>query len=247
MTTGSEPKPESIRETNSDMPSLELQDTAERPESALDRMRGLMREEFAEYGGGEAFLRSLRTDPEDQGLRKWWTTMEIRYTLTIPEFKEAYGVMWRQASLRHRLNYWYFTWLGLLMGLWILLMSVLLYSVPNPNRPFVLLLVVAALIGISSPWRYRRLIKRNYKMQNLGTELAVSMNSEGITVTRANRDAVTRYGWTAIERHFESKNMFVLFPTRLQFVPIPKRAMTAEQQAEFRALVAAHVSNIGAR
>jgi hypothetical protein len=34
------------------------------PEAALARMRGLMREEFAAYGGGEAFLKWLRTDPE---------------------------------------------------------------------------------------------------------------------------------------------------------------------------------------
>ncbi len=213
--------------------------------SALDSLRGLMREEFAEYGGGEAFLKWLRTDPEDGGPRKWGTTMETHYTLTIPEFKEAYGVMWRQASLRHRFQYWYFTWLGLLLGLYILGLAVFLFSVPNPNQPFVLLLVVVALVGISGPWRYRKLIKRNYKMQNLDTELAVAADSEGITVTRANKDALTRYGWTAIERHVESKNMLVLFPARLQFIPIPKRAMTPEQQAEFRALVAAHIPNSG--
>jgi len=34
------------------------------PQAALARMRGLMREEFAAYGGGEAFLKWLRTDPE---------------------------------------------------------------------------------------------------------------------------------------------------------------------------------------
>lgn len=34
------------------------------PQAALTRMRGLMREEFAAYGGGEAFLKWLRTDPE---------------------------------------------------------------------------------------------------------------------------------------------------------------------------------------
>jgi hypothetical protein len=32
--------------------------------AALDRLRGLMRDEFAAYGGGEAFLKWLRTDPE---------------------------------------------------------------------------------------------------------------------------------------------------------------------------------------
>lgn len=35
-----------------------------RPGSPMDRLYGLMRKEFAAYGGGEAFLKSLRTDPE---------------------------------------------------------------------------------------------------------------------------------------------------------------------------------------
>jgi hypothetical protein len=38
--------------------------TPKSPQAALARMRGLMREEFAVYGGGEAFLKWLRTDPE---------------------------------------------------------------------------------------------------------------------------------------------------------------------------------------
>jgi hypothetical protein len=63
MTTGPEPKPESTWETKSEAPSLEFQDTAERPESALDRLRGLMREEFAEYGGGEAFFEMAEDGP----------------------------------------------------------------------------------------------------------------------------------------------------------------------------------------
>ncbi len=39
--------------------------TGERKTSSpLERLRGLLREELAAYGGGEAFLRWLRTDPE---------------------------------------------------------------------------------------------------------------------------------------------------------------------------------------
>jgi len=38
--------------------------TGRSPEAAFARLRGLLREELAEYGGGEAFLKWLRTDPE---------------------------------------------------------------------------------------------------------------------------------------------------------------------------------------
>ncbi len=36
----------------------------DRSTSPIGKLYGLMREEFAAYGGGEAFLRRLRTDPE---------------------------------------------------------------------------------------------------------------------------------------------------------------------------------------
>jgi hypothetical protein len=70
MTTGPEPKREPTGEITTDVRSVEPQDAAERARSALDRLRGLMREEFAEYGGGEAFLKWLRTDPEPRDIEK---------------------------------------------------------------------------------------------------------------------------------------------------------------------------------
>jgi len=39
-------------------------DGGRQPGSPLARLRGLLREEMAAYGGGEAFLKWLRTDPE---------------------------------------------------------------------------------------------------------------------------------------------------------------------------------------
>jgi hypothetical protein len=39
-------------------------DSAEPQGSPVDRLYGLMRADFAEWGGGEAFLKWLRTDPE---------------------------------------------------------------------------------------------------------------------------------------------------------------------------------------
>ena len=38
-----------------------------------------------------------------------------------------------------------------------------------------------------------------------------------------------------------SATMFVLLPNKRQFIPLPKRAMTEQQQQELRALIAAHL------
>ena len=45
--------------------SLPPEDEAERPlKSPIERLRGLLKDEMAAYGGGEAFIKWLRTDPE---------------------------------------------------------------------------------------------------------------------------------------------------------------------------------------
>lgn len=167
--------------------------------------------------------------------------MEIRYTLTIPEFKEAYGVVLRHAGARYRFYYWNYTWLGLTVGLVLLFLAVLLFGTRDPNQPLVFLLVVIAVANLSAPWRYRGLIKRNFRMQNLDAEISLSLATEGVTVRRLRRDITTHYGWSAFERQIESKGMFTLCPARLHFLPIPKRTMTPEEQEAIRVLLAAHI------
>jgi hypothetical protein len=173
--------------------------------------------------------------------------VEIRYTLTIPEFKEAYGAVLRRASFRHRFYYWNYTWMGLTIGLVLLGLAVLLFGTKEPNQPLIFIWVVIAFVNLAAPWRYRGLIRRSYKMQNLDAEIVVRLDPDGVTVMRPSRDITTHYGWSAFERQIESRGMFTFCPARMQFVPVPKRAMTSEQQDEFRALLAAHISGTDAK
>ncbi|MGB9030521.1 MAG: hypothetical protein WCC27_10420 [Acidobacteriaceae bacterium] len=53
-----------VREVKTDKPLPEIQGLTAKQSSALDRLYGLMREDFAACGGGEAFLKRLRTDPD---------------------------------------------------------------------------------------------------------------------------------------------------------------------------------------
>jgi hypothetical protein len=68
-----------------------------------------------------------------------------------------------------------------------------------------------------------------------------------VHVKRAMRDAETRYGWSAIEKSSESGNLILLFPNKVQFIPVPKRAMTPAQAGELRALIAANVQGAAAQ
>jgi hypothetical protein len=49
---------------NAETGSASASEAGRTQSSPIDRIYGLMRDEMAKYGGGEAFLRWLRTDPE---------------------------------------------------------------------------------------------------------------------------------------------------------------------------------------
>ena len=51
----------------------------------------------------------------------------------------------------------------------------------------------------------------------------------------------SRYSWDLIVGWAEADRVFALFPSSISFFPIPKRALTGEQQAELRSLLASKV------
>lgn len=51
----------------------------------------------------------------------------------------------------------------------------------------------------------------------------------------------SRYAWDLIVGWAEADRVFALFPSSISFFPIPKRAMTDQQQSEFRSLLASKV------
>jgi hypothetical protein len=68
----------------------------------------------------------------------------------------------------------------------------------------------------------------------------VEITEEGIHSRSTSTDS--RLTWEAIIDWAEVERVFTLFVTSVSFFPIPKRAMTEEQQNEFRALLKARVA-----
>ena len=170
--------------------------------------------------------------------------MEIRYTLTLDEFKEAYSLMLRNASFRHRFCYWQFTWLGPVLGIWILAMMLILLFSKDPNWPMLLILAIIGIVSLAAPLRYRRSLRRSFRLQKLDAELMLNLDSSGIDARRIGKDMDSHYGWTAMEGLRESKNLYVLFPSRLLFIPIPKRALPPDREPEIRALFESHFKHL---
>jgi hypothetical protein len=75
-----------------------------------------------------------------------------------------------------------------------------------------------------------------------------SKRKESVLLVDSERISVSTWGllprnvpWMAIRRMLESRNYFFLKLPKWQYVYIPKRVLTPEQQAELRALIASHV------
>jgi hypothetical protein len=65
------PETAPAKSSTADLNPAPAEDSAARAKRLVDSLRGLLREELAEYGGGEAFLRWVRSDddPEDEAFR----------------------------------------------------------------------------------------------------------------------------------------------------------------------------------
>jgi YcxB-like protein len=168
--------------------------------------------------------------------------MEIRYVLTPEEYREGYLTMLRGATMRYRVASWLYAWPGVVVGLCLVgAGSWMLYS-RGPGDliiPVALLAVGVALVAL--PVRLQSTLRRLHRLQDLSREIHLTADPESLHVRRAMRDAETRYGWTAIEKSGESRNLILLFPNKVQFIPVPKRALTPVQMDELRAMIAANV------
>jgi hypothetical protein len=172
--------------------------------------------------------------------------VEIRYVLTAQEYTEGYRAMLRSSTMRYRVYSWLYSWPAMVLGLCIL--GVGLWTLKFGGDQGLSLAIVLFAIGvifIAMPLRLRSAIRRLHRLQGLERESIVNVDANGVHSKRAMRDAETRFGWSAIERSGESKNLILLFPGKVQFIPIPKRAMTPAQTEELRVLIAANVPQRG--
>ena len=176
--------------------------------------------------------------------------MEIRFTLTMDDYREGNRLWHLNSTLRRKINYYLFVrfgyWIGTpLFCVALILFFANLFAPPHQMGAAASGVMAAAgwvgLICIVSPFIYRRTVARSFREQKLTTERILTADDSGIHVARTDGAMESRMGWTAFDKAIESDSIFALFPNLRTFVPVPKRAMTSEQQQELRALLAAHV------
>jgi hypothetical protein len=157
--------------------------------------------------------------------------MEVTYQLTADDFRHGM-IAWRMRSRWRRWNYRF----GLAVMVPILILSAILL-VLYPHSEFREILWIglgASVLWLASartqPWMSARIQFRRMPSAQTPTTLAVS--ESGLHVRSLHGDS--QVAWSAYTGWAEEKSVFVLFPQPRIYLPIPKRAFTEQEQAEFR-------------
>jgi hypothetical protein len=159
--------------------------------------------------------------------------MEISYQLTEDDYRQGYKAFRRRKTF----SLWA-TRIGWVL-LFLVLAEALFISISGSDRSFPNL---ALLWGLVAFWSYCLWYAPRYAAGKMikGSPSAslpytAQMSEDGLYFrTSAGESRLT---WNLIIGWVEVERVFALFPSPLTFFPIPKRAMTDQQQDELRSLL----------
>jgi len=171
--------------------------------------------------------------------------MQVNYGITLEDYVEANRLWLLNTTLMHKVCYFLWSRFALIIGAILFALGVAVITLNTNNVGAGSASIGMGLVLASNPFRYRRVLKKRYAWQKLGTDLQIDAQSSVLEVKRANGEAESRYKWSAFDKWMESKNLFVLFPSKMQFIPVPKRVLNQAQQEEFRNLMKANIVTSG--
>jgi hypothetical protein len=163
--------------------------------------------------------------------------VQITYQLTQDDYREAFSA-YRHRSTRSR---WMF---HICRGVAILTICLaILLTLATPVTQFTSLWVIyaLALFWIYYVWYCPHLVARKMikTSPNANVLRTVELTDAGVHERTEHGEYKTDWktyaGWT------ENNHVFALLYSAITFVPVPKRAMSPEQETEFRDLLQRHV------
>jgi hypothetical protein len=159
--------------------------------------------------------------------------VQLRFELSPADFRHGFRVtLFRYSSIR------------ISICVLLLLLSVAAFAFLTGNtqlfrsfQPLVIVAFVVAFILIYQPYRGPVNALRN--TPGLAGPRMVEISPEGLHVRTSLVDS--KMAWDLFRDWSESKDVFTLYHGQNIVVPIPKRAMTPEQQSEFRELLKLYI------
>jgi hypothetical protein len=175
--------------------------------------------------------------------------------MTLEDFVEGNTVFQLHRDRGTRLRYKLFVQYAYVLGPIVMIvgLSLLFASLRSGSEILIgaMLIVGSAFVGCGVNWLLiprsrRRKLARIFRERKEPVECVLTADELGIVSVRTDRAAESRISWSMFENVVEMQNNFVAMLEQRIFFPIPKRAMTPEQQQELRALLAAHIPQAGA-
>ena len=165
--------------------------------------------------------------------------MEISYKLTEDDYRQGYKAFRRRKTFSlwaTRIGY---------VCLFLVLATALLESIFGPDRSFPNL---ALLWGLAAFWSYCLWYAPRYAARKMITgspsaSLPHTMDISEDGLHSRTSAGESRLAWNLFIGWVEVDRVFALFPSPLTFFPIPKRAMSSEQQEELRSILQKKVLN----
>jgi hypothetical protein len=165
--------------------------------------------------------------------------MEISYQLTEDDYRQGYKAFRRRTTKS--------LWLiRVAHASFILILAVALFvSIFGPDRSFPNL---ALLWGLAAFWSYCLWYAPRYAARKMikgspSASLPHTMDISEDGLHSRTSAGESRLAWNLFIGWVEVDRVFALFPSPLTFFPIPKRAMSSEQQEELRSILQKKVLN----
>ena len=165
--------------------------------------------------------------------------MEISFQVTADDYRQAYnGYRKRTAFSRWAYRVYYVLFA-------IVFAMALILSFFGPDKSFSYLFPLWA---IAAFWAYVLWYCPYYVARKMTKGSRVTTLPKTVEITDAgiysrSSAAESRLAWETIIGWVEVERVFALFLTPISFFPIPKRAMTEDQQNEFRTLLRSKVKS----
>ena len=157
--------------------------------------------------------------------------MEICYQLTEDDFRQGYRAVRRRTRRQLWLNRISYVVLVLVFAMAVLV------STFDRSLPILTLLWGVTAFGIWSLWYGPRYLAKKMIRGSPSASLPHTLDISERGLYFQTSASESRLAWDLITGWAEADRVFALLPSLATFVPIPKRAMTHEQQIELRTLL----------
>ena len=159
--------------------------------------------------------------------------MEISYQLTEDDYRQGFKAFRRRT--RYRL------WLSRVSYVCLVFIGALAVFVPifglDRSVPNLLLLWGTAAFGIWCLWYAPRYLAKKMMRGSPGASLPQTLDISDDGLYFRTSSGESRLAWDLFIGWAEADRVFVLLPSPVTFIPIPKRAMVNDQQLDLRTLL----------